>query len=834
MYIKRREFVRRTALLGIASGFYTIPLSASNQCKKPISTFLLKGFRDEQEESPALVSTAEGEMWMFSLRRLAYPEDKELVSAFKYNGKTWTETAPVTPAGGRYEALAAQAAPDGRPMVAWNSIEDGKWKINAAQLDKAGNWKAYQFPDQPGKPVNPVLHTPNSSRAWISWENYYKGKFSIFISKFERGSWSYPVEVKKTNESCFYPAIAEDVNGDLYVAYDLTDHYHRNIEMALIDGQSLRLKKTIPVAIGGVFENRVNINTKPALSFDNENRLWISYESNRNASRLDDSDNYTGDRCCAILSYQNGVIAEVETLGKWLFEGRNDHRPTFIRDHKGTLHLATHCGGDFQGNPYWKYRISSLDEHTGWTTPTTILESEQKGVLISPSVAFHNNYLWLATLVEKTFDHEPSGGKGNNAVRSRLTQLKVYQRPALVTAAKKRSGEIKFTRTQVEEFHNVEDFLPVRSGRAKTDASPQNINGKTYSLLYGNLHEHSENSSCWPAGTEGTLHDEYRFGMYAEGYNFMGITDHGYTMNEVYWRKNNRLADFYNDPPFFVALHAMEWTLSAQGDLESVYGAGHYNIVFASTADARKFIRNSQEIYNVNTPESKNPVLLWKLLKEKQIDCITIPHHPAAAHHPIDWHVHDPDFVPVVEIFQCRGNAEYPGCPREIQAKRHVPTTSKRAFIDYALLKMKYKMGFIASGDHNNIGLGVAALWVKDFSRNGILEAMRNRHCFATTGDKMMVDFSINGTFQGATIQTETPPVLQINIKGQHHLEKVEILRNSKVVKVLDVDGATREFNAHFTDEHYQEDHTVTYYYIRATQKNNEIAWSSPIWVEQA
>ena len=46
-------------------------------------------------------------------------------------------------------------------------------------------------------------------------------------------------------------------------------------------------------------------------------------------------------------------------------------------------------------------------------------------------------------------------------------------------------------------------------------------------------------------------------------------------------------------------------------------------------------------------------------------------------------------------------------------------------YIDYALKTKKYKMGFIASGDHNSMGIGLAALWVKEVSRAGIIEALR-------------------------------------------------------------------------------------------------------------
>lgn len=40
-------------------------------------------------------------------------------------------------------------------------------------------------------------------------------------------------------------------------------------------------------------------------------------------------------------------------------------------------------------------------------------------------------------------------------------------------------------------------------------------------------------------------------------------------------------------------------------------------------------------------------------------------------------------------------------------------------------------------------------------------------------------------------------------------------------------------FNKTFVDKDYQIEKDVLYYYIRATQKNNAIGWSSPVWVEK-
>jgi len=277
----------------------------------------------------------------------------------------------------------------------------------------------------------------------------------------------------------------------------------------------------------------------------------------------------------------------------------------------------------------------------------------------------------------------------------------------------------------------------------------------------------------------------------------------------------------------------MEWTKVSNKELNDVeYGAGHYNVIFDTTEDAQKFIRNKRGIYSAGAPETNNAARLWELLHKKNINCITIPHHPADEVHPVDWNVHDDKYVPVVELFQCRGNNEYPGCPREFNLERHRTTKYKRAFVDYALKQKKHKMGFIASGDHNSMGVGVAALWVKELSREGILEAMRSKRCFATTGDKMIVDFRVNGKTTGSTITTNRAPGLNIKVKGQQELAKVEVLRNSTVIKEFKLSEGKIEFDQQFVDENYRDESEVLYYYIRATQKNKAIAWSSPVWIE--
>ncbi len=607
--MKRRSFLKNTGTLATITALIPsmgLKAIAENNIPENFQNFILKGFNDEQEESPSLVSDENGNLWMFSLRRMSYPEDKEIVSAFRFNGNKWVETNPVTETKGKYEAPVAACAKNGQPIVAWTAINSDKWSINVSRFNENGFEQPYQFEAKTGKSINPVIIAPHKNRNWIAWENFYNGKLRIYISKYENFNWTKPIVLSKDENSCFDPAIAEAKNGDLYIAYGITDGYHQNIELSIIDGQSFEIKKTVPIAVGGGFENRVNLNTKPALAFDALERLWISYENNRNSTRLADGDNYTGDRCCSILTYQDGKVLQPRESGKWLFSGKNDHRPTFLKDREGRLFIATHCGGNFEDNPFWQYRLSWLDPKDGWAKPVTVLKTSQKGALITPALAFDkNNNIWLSTCIEKIFNHaEPE--KHDDILQSRLTELMVCQVSTPILDSKYNS--ITFDETLVKEHVPDENSISTFSGHPKVDGEQITADGQVYTLVYGNLHEHSESSSCWPAGTDGTLHDDYRFGLFSENYDFVGITDHGYTMNEVYWRKNTRLAEFYNDPPHFVAIPSMEWTLTTGRNKEigSVFGSGHYNVVFANEEEAKKFVRNRHEIYNKNTPETKN------------------------------------------------------------------------------------------------------------------------------------------------------------------------------------------------------------------------------------
>jgi hypothetical protein len=833
--MQRRSFIKNAALAS-ASTFLLPSLSCSTSKKvrmafTSLDSLQLSDFYDEQDESPILVQN-KNDSFLLTLRRKEYPSDKEVITFFRKQKENWTEESLITADGGSYEAVHADCHPEGKVGVAWTEISNDQWQIKVAIQEENGFSTPILISDSSKRSINPVIKAGSSDSFVVAWESFEKGRFCIYMSTYKKGKWTPAILVTEKEKYSFHPAIEQDEKGAIYLAYDVSDGFHRNIEMKIF--RSKADVESVAVAIGGSFKDRVNMNVKPALAFDNSDRLWISWENNRDAHRLQDGDNYTGDKCCAMVCYQDGNILEQKEVGRWLFRGKNDHWPNFQKDPKGNLYIVTHCGGDFDGNPFWKFRMSYLDPASGWTQPVTILETKQKGESIKPTLAFDsdNESFWLAWKSEqfkdRDYDNPGEYGDAANQERRGMLEMNKFTAPELSN----KNQELNLAPTIVEEEHPIENLAPTLSGRPKSKRSTMQHKGETYQLLIGNFHEHSEISSCWPAGTDGTLHDDYRFGLTSEGYDFMGITDHAYSQTEIYWRKHLRLADFYNDGENFVAFPSVEWTLSNKREFEIRRGAGHRNILFKTTQDAKKYIRNKDEVYSVNNSETADAEKLWEYIHEHDIKCISIPHHPADEVHACCWETRDEEIEPIVEIFQCRGNAEYRGAPRMINLERHQPTDNDKGFIDYALREKKYKLGFIASGDHNSIGVGLACIWVKEVSRAGIFDAMQNRRVFATTGDQIEMNFIIDGTLQGQTAKLTKTPNLEFDIKAVNDIKQVDLLRNSRVIKTITPNKPVKELKANFEDKGYKNEKDLCYYYVRVIQNNEQIGWSSPIWME--
>ncbi|MHB9036181.1 MAG: hypothetical protein ACYC64_05910 [Armatimonadota bacterium] len=187
---------------------------------------------------------------------------------------------------------------------------------------------------------------------------------------------------------------------------------------------------------------------------------------------------------------------------------------------------------------------------------------------------------------------------------------------------------------------------------------------------------------------------------------------------------------------------------------------------------------------------------LFETLKRK--GAIAIPHHTAiqVGMRGKDWHYHDPEVTPFAEIFSFHGSSEGCGfsCGVEQEVSRHQsmgPHAAGGSIQDG--LAAGNVFGIIASNDSHNCfpgvwGSGLMAAYAEDLSRDSLWESFRARRVYGVTGDRIKLWFELNGHPMG-TVITQRPAarVLRGSVKGRSLLDRVEIVRNNRVIKTFNV-----------------------------------------------
>jgi hypothetical protein len=149
-----------------------------------------------------------------------------------------------------------------------------------------------------------------------------------------------------------------------------------------------------------------------------------------------------------------------------------------------------------------------------------------------------------------------------------------------------------------------------------------------------------------------------------------------------------------------------------------------------------------------------------------------------------------------------------------------------KGFINLALEK-GCKFAFESSSDHWSTHISYCIAMAEEHSREGIVAALKKRHCYAAT-DNIIVDVRSGNHVMGDAFKTDAVPALQLHVIGTKELDRIDILKDSEVVETIK--PGKREYKGAWKDpkpaagEHY--------YYIRVLQSDNAIAWGSPMWVD--
>jgi len=340
-----------------------------------------------------------------------------------------------------------------------------------------------------------------------------------------------------------------------------------------------------------------------------------------------------------------------------------------------------------------------------------------------------------------------------------------------------------------------------------------------YNLYWGDLH--IMNGAFWiPQDLE--TEDYYDYAKNRVGLDFAAITDicqenYLYQYSQITpkeWESLLRLSRTYYEPGEFVTFPAYEYN-------ERLIG-GDKNVYFLSEEEA--------ELLCWSDPRYNSPEKLWEALKGKQ--AMTIPHHTVSTRLGQNWDYHSPERQRLVEIYSEWGSSEGPGCRRPLK----VPTDYLTKSVQHALAR-GYHLGIIASTDTHSGDVGEAAkaaVWAKDLTREGIWDGLWNRRCYGTTGERIILSFCVNECMMGSTVEHSLDRRdIYVEVVGTNAIEKVEILRNNEVIHVHQGERQYEEIRYQDVQDPGELPlYPLLFYYVRVTQIDGEMAWSSPVWVD--
>lgn len=361
------------------------------------------------------------------------------------------------------------------------------------------------------------------------------------------------------------------------------------------------------------------------------------------------------------------------------------------------------------------------------------------------------------------------------------------------------------------------------------------------SIFWGQLHGESER---FDAGDNietclRYLRDEKNFHFFATS-SFENTEE---TSNETWKIISSQIAEF-NEDLRFSAFLGFQWVGKPleEGIRQLIYSKDNKPIL------RKKDVKNSslKKIYRAHSPKELLSITSFSMAKGMESN----------------FKEFDSDFERVVEIYNCWGSSEClkkEGNLRPITAKSGKEILESEKGSIRQALNQNCRFGFVAGGlDDRGVynGLyegpqvqysaGITAIIAAEQTREALFQALYQRSCYATTGDRIVLGFFIAGACMGSELNTKAKPGLIFNrhitgfVATTEPIKEIVIIRNGVPFKTINPAQTDYEFAVDDTDsitkislQSPDERPPFIYYYLRVTQENGHIAWSSPIWVDQ-
>ncbi|MCL5025863.1 MAG: DUF3604 domain-containing protein [Chloroflexi bacterium] len=279
-------------------------------------------------------------------------------------------------------------------------------------------------------------------------------------------------------------------------------------------------------------------------------------------------------------------------------------------------------------------------------------------------------------------------------------------------------------------------------------------------LFWGDMHGQSEET----LGT-GTAAQYFQYGRDVGALDFAAECGNDFQITDEHYADLQQQVKRFHQPGRFVTFLAFEWSgLTPAGGDNNVY----------YLKDDQPLHRSSHWLVEDRSDEDTDRYPISKLFETLKGygDALVLPHIGGRRAN-LDYY--DPALIPVIEICSVHGRFEW----------------FAREAIERGL-----KVGFIGNSDDHTGRTGAAypateelarrnglvAVYAGELTRQGIWDALWKRHCYATSGERIVLRLASGGHIMGDEFSTSSPPAFDVEVIGTGPLEKVEIVRGTQTV----------------------------------------------------
>ncbi len=769
----------------------------------------------KQSEWASIAMADDGALWAGFVEWNGQDRDRVVVRR-KPKGGAWGAAVEIADGLWDHYWVATQTVGNAGLFV-WSAQRDGNFDLYAATVSPDGKVGAVQrLTTAPYSDFQARMAKARNGDVVLVWQSLRGGNSDVYARWLRNGQWGEETRVSPSPAHDWQPQVACDANGSAWIVWDSYETGNYDVFLRRFDVRGLG-----PV---------VAMTTEPAAQFhptvavDARNRVWVAWdEASVNwgkdfsrASSMKGSAGLHRSRTLALRVYDGEKVLDPAAKIDAIFTGRMKQfaeLPQLATDAAGTLWLVfRHWTIRRPTEMYHEYAAKLTDE--GWVGPWRFKDSGGRNTMWAwPSIG-PDGALCVAYAADmRSPQNLPKDQKHSLIYRT------------FVATLPKGAGLAKV------ELRPAELPEPTR-GKPKPARPTLTVAGKTYTLVMGDCHRHSDIRGH--SAVDASIMDTYRYAYDAAYLDYLGMGDH----NEVFggrwpdglrdyqWWWTQKAADLFNCPPYFIAVYSYEHSLSRP--------AGHRNIIFLKRGAPLRMIDRKG---GASAPANQPPEL-WKWVRKNVLTqpgqkCVIVPHTFAAG--PLaDWNWPNAPFDCLLEIYQgCRGSYERWNLPPR---EKRGPTQTKQPghFAQDALAKGNL-YGFVSFSDHASTHNSFGCVWVEQANRAGVLDAMLAKRTYAAT-DQILLKTTMDDRMPGETFEADAanPPSIQIRVSAPDTIRRMDVVRNGKYIWTKRPNART--FNAEFRDDDAQAG--KAYYYVRVFQRDPEapdgdpeIAWASPFFV---